>query len=91
MPSIFPCLIAGFVTASGGARNASILAEYFHLNGQTYSTTGLGAVVSGAADQGNYPVVLVATMLMASIFLTVDRLVWPRLHKLASTKYKLEA
>jgi len=90
LPGIFPYLITGFVTASGGAWNASILAEYFHLNGKTYSTTGLGAVVSNAADTGNYPVLLVATMLMAAIVLTVNRLVWRRLYTLASTKFRLE-
>ena len=64
--------------------------EYFHVNGQTLSTTGLGAVVSGAADQGSYPVLLVATILMAIIVLTINRLVWRRLYTLASTKFKLE-
>jgi NitT/TauT family transport system permease protein len=91
LPGIFPYLITGFVTASGGAWNASILAEYFHLNGQTFSTTGLGAVVSDAADKGNYPVLLVATMLMALIVLTINRLVWRRLYTLASTRFRLEA
>jgi NitT/TauT family transport system permease protein len=91
LPGIFPYLITGFVTASGGAWNASILAEYFHLNGQTFSTTGLGAVVSDAADKGNYPVLLVATMLMASIVLVINRLVWRRLYRVASTRYRLEA
>jgi NitT/TauT family transport system permease protein len=91
LPGIFPYLITGFVTASGGAWNASILAEYFHLNGQTFSTTGLGAVVSAAADAANYPVLLVATMLMAGIVLTINRLVWRRLYTLASTKFRLEA
>ena len=90
LPGIFPYLITGCVTASGGAWNASILAEYFHLNGRTYSTTGLGAVVSAAADKGNYPVLLVATMLMALIVLVINRLVWRRLYTLASTKYRLE-
>jgi NitT/TauT family transport system permease protein len=90
LPGIFPYLITGFVTASGGAWNASILAEYFHLNGQTFSTTGLGAVVSDAADKGNYPVLLVATMLMALIVLTINRLLWRRLYRLASTKFRLE-
>jgi NitT/TauT family transport system permease protein len=84
-------LITGFVTASGGAWNASILAEYFHLNGRTFSTTGLGAVVSGAADTGNYPVLLVATMLMALIVLAINRLVWRPLYTLASTRFKLES
>jgi NitT/TauT family transport system permease protein len=91
LPGIFPYLITGFVTASGGAWNASILAEYFRLNGQTFSTTGLGAVVSNAADTANYPVLLVATMLMALIVLTVNRLVWRRLYALASTRFRLEA
>jgi NitT/TauT family transport system permease protein len=90
LPGIFPYLITGLVTASGGAWNASILAEYFHLNGKTYSTTGLGAVVSGAADMANYPVLLVATMFMALIVLVINRLVWRRLYALASTKYRLE-
>ncbi len=91
LPGIFPYLITGFVTASGGAWNASILAEYFHLNGQTFSTTGLGAVVSAAADTGNYPVLLVATMLMAVIVLAINRLVWRRLYTLASTRFRLES
>ena len=91
LPGIFPYLITGLVTASGGAWNASILAEYFHLNGRTFSTTGLGAVVSDAADKANYPVLLVATMLMALIVLTINRLVWRRLYRLASTKYRLES
>lgn len=90
LPGIFPYLITGFVTASGGAWNASILAEYFHLNGRTFSTTGLGAVISSAADKGNYPVLLVATMLMTFIVLMVNRLVWRRLYRLASTKFRLE-
>lgn len=90
LPGIFPFLITGFVTASGGAWNASILAEYFHLNGHTYSTVGLGAIVSGAADTGNYPVLLVATMLMTLIVLTINRLVWRRLYTLGSTRFKLE-
>jgi NitT/TauT family transport system permease protein len=90
LPGIFSYLITGLVTASGGAWNASILAEYFHLNGRIYPTTGLGAVVSAAADTGNYPVLLVATMVMAGTVLVINRLVWRRLYRLASTRFKLE-
>ena len=91
LPGIFPYLITGLVTASGGAWNASILAEYFHLSGQTFSTIGLGAVVSDAADKGNYPVLLLATMLMALIVLAVNRLIWRRLYTVASTRFRLES
>jgi NitT/TauT family transport system permease protein len=90
LPGIFPYLITGFVTASGGAWNASIVAEYFHFRGQTYSTTGLGAVISGATDSGNFRVLLVATIVMAAMVVTINRLLWRRLYALASTKYKLE-
>ena len=34
LPGIFPYLVTGMVTASGGAWNASIVAEYFHFRGR---------------------------------------------------------
>jgi NitT/TauT family transport system permease protein len=90
LPGIFPYLVTGFVTASGGAWNASIVAEYFHFRGHTFSTTGLGAVISAATDAGNFRVLLAATIVMAAMVVTINRLLWRRLYALASTKYKLE-
>ena len=90
LPGIFPFLITGLVTASGGAWNASIVAEYFRFQGHTFSTTGLGAVISHATDTGNLSVLLAATVVMAAMVVTVNRLVWRRLYALASTKFKLE-
>jgi NitT/TauT family transport system permease protein len=91
LPGIFPYLITGFVTASGGAWNASIVAEYFHFKGQTFSTIGLGAVISDATDTGNFRVLLAATIVMAAMVVTINRLLWRRLYALASTRYKLES
>jgi NitT/TauT family transport system permease protein len=90
LPGIFPFLITGFVTASGGAWNASIVAEYFKFRGHTYLTTGLGAVISNATDTGNTRVLLAATTLMAAMVVTINRLVWRRLYALASTRFRLE-
>jgi NitT/TauT family transport system permease protein len=90
LPGIFPFLITGFVTASGGAWNASIVAEYFKFRGHTYLTTGLGAVISNATDTGNTRVLLAATILMAAMVVTINRLVWRRLYQLASTRFRLE-
>jgi NitT/TauT family transport system permease protein len=90
LPAIFPYLITGFVTASGGAWNASIVAEYFHFKGQTFSTVGLGAVISQATDSGNFRVLIAATVLMAALVVTINRLLWRRLYLLAATKFKLE-
>jgi NitT/TauT family transport system permease protein len=90
LPGIFPYLITGFVTASGGAWNASIVAEYFRFHGQTLSITGLGAVISRATDSGNFPMLLGATLVMSAMVVTINRLVWRRLYALASTRFKLE-
>jgi NitT/TauT family transport system permease protein len=90
LPAIFPYLITGLITASGGAWNASIVAEYFHLKGHTFSTVGLGAIISSATDSGNFAVLLAATILMASLVVTINRLVWRRLYGLAATRFKME-
>ncbi|MBZ5507984.1 MAG: ABC transporter permease subunit [Acidobacteriia bacterium] len=89
LPAIFPYLLTGLVTASGGAWNASIVAEYFHLQGKIFSTTGLGALISHATDDGNSQLLLTATIAMALVVVTVNRLLWRRLYRLASTRYRL--
>jgi NitT/TauT family transport system permease protein len=90
LPGIFPYLITGLVTASGGAWNASIVAEYFHFKGHIYTTTGLGATISQATDAGNFDLLLAATMMMAATVVTINRLVWRRLYALAETRFRLE-
>ena len=90
LPAIFPYLITGLVTASGGAWNASIIAEYFRFRGQTFSITGLGAVISRATDAGNFPVLLGATVIISAMVVTINRLLWRRLYSVASTKFRLE-
>jgi len=89
LPGIFPFLITGMVTASGGAWNASIIAEYFRLKNQTLQTVGLGAVISAATDSGQFQILLLATIVMAIMVVTINRLVWRPLYRLAETRYKL--
>jgi len=90
LPGIFPYLVTGLVTASGGAWNASIVAEYFTFKGHTYTTVGLGATISQATDTGNFDLLLAATIMMAATVVTINRLVWRRLYALAETRYRLE-
>jgi NitT/TauT family transport system permease protein len=91
LPAIFPYLLTGFVTASGGAWNASIVAEYFRFRGQTFSVTGLGAVISRATDAGNFPMLLGATIVMATLVVTVNHFLWRRLYRLAATRFSFES
>ena len=90
LPGIFPYLITGMVTASGGAWNASVMAEYSKVKGETLETIGLGAQISSATDHGRFPIILLATILIALMVVTMNRLVWRRLYRLAETRYKLE-
>jgi NitT/TauT family transport system permease protein len=91
LPAIFPYLVTGLITASGGAWNASIVAEYFHFKGQVLSTFGLGAEISSATDAGNFGVLLLSTIVMATLVVSVNRLVWRPLYRRAETRYRLEA
>ena len=90
LPGIFPYLVTGMVTASGGAWNASIVAEYFHFQGKIVSTAGLGSTISSASDTGRFDVLLAATLIMATVVVLINRLLWRRLYRLASSRFKLE-
>jgi NitT/TauT family transport system permease protein len=90
LPGIFPYLVTGMVTASGGAWNASIVAEYFHFKGHIYTTVGLGATISQATDAGNFNLLLAVTMIMAATVVTINRLLWRKLYALAETRYRVE-
>ena len=90
LPGIFPYLVTGLVTASGGAWNASIIAEYFHFQGRIVEAPGLGSTISQASDHGQFPVLLAATLIMATVVVVINRLVWRKMYRLASTRFKLE-
>jgi NitT/TauT family transport system permease protein len=90
LPGIFPYLITGMVTASGGAWNASVMAEYSRVKGQTLSTIGLGAQIDAATDSGRFSMLLLATIMISLMVVTMNRLVWRRLYRLAETRFKLD-
>ena len=90
LPGIFPFLITGMVTASGGAWNASIFAEYFTLHGRTLTTLSLGELINEATATGQFPSILLGTVLISIMVVTTNRMVWRPLYHLAQTRYKLE-
>ncbi len=90
LPGIFPYLITGMITASGGAWNASVMAEYSQVKGRTLEIIGLGAQIDAATASGRFPILLLATIMISIMVVTMNRLVWRRLYRLAETRYKLE-
>jgi NitT/TauT family transport system permease protein len=90
LPAIFPYLITGAITASGGAWNASIVAEYQNFGGHTIAVPGIGAMIAQATAAGDYPLLLAATLAMVLTVILVNRLLWRRLYILAEEKYRME-
>jgi NitT/TauT family transport system permease protein len=90
LPAIFPYLVTGMLTATGGAWNASIVSEYVTFNNHTYSTIGLGALIASSANAGNFALLLAATLAMSAVVVAVNRLFWRRLYVLAEQRFRLE-
>ena len=90
LPALFPFIITGAITASGGAWNASIVAEQVQFGGQTYTVLGVGALIAQATGSGNYPLLLVATAALVGTVIAINRLVWRRMYHLAETRYRMD-
>ncbi len=90
LPSIFPALVTGWVTAAGGAWNASIVAEYIQYKGETLKATGLGALISDATSHGNYSLLTGSLLAMVLVVVVFNRLVWHKLYHVVERRYKFE-
>ncbi len=89
LPGIFPALTTGWITAAGGAWNASIASEYVQYQGQTEIATGLGAKIFQATDKGDFPVLAASVLAMAIFVVFFNRFVWKRLSAIAQERYQL--
>jgi NitT/TauT family transport system permease protein len=89
LPCVFPYLVTGWVTAAGGAWNASIVSEYMSFRGQVLVANGLGARISTAAAGGEFAVLAAAITVMAGMVAIFNRLVWRRLHGIAEARFSL--
>lgn len=90
LPALFPFIITGGITASGGAWNASIVAEHIQFAGQSLSTIGVGALIAQATAAGDYPLLLAATLSMVLTVVLLNRLFWRRFYRLAEERYRME-
>lgn len=89
LPAIFPYLVTGWVTATGGAWNASIVAEIVTFRGKTLRAQGIGSVISEAALGAKFAELAAAILIMSLTVVLINRFVWRRLYAVASTQYNL--
>ncbi len=90
LPALFPFLITGAITASGGAWNASIVAEHAEFAGQTHATLGVGALIAEATGRGDYALLLAATLSLVFTVILVNRFFWLRMYRTAEERYRME-
>ncbi|NBU21694.1 ABC transporter permease subunit, partial [bacterium] len=91
LPSIFPSLVTGWITAAGGAWNASVLAEYTSFRGDILKTPGLGSTLSVSLVNKNYTLFAASLTLMVFIVIMINRFVWLRVLRLAETRFRMDS
>jgi NitT/TauT family transport system permease protein len=90
LPSIFPFLITGIITASGGAWNASIVSEMVSWHDEQLVATGIGSFISNVTDQGDWGGIIWGITVMCVFVVLINRFIWRRLYQMAETKYHLD-
>ncbi|SED97057.1 NitT/TauT family transport system permease protein [Paraburkholderia caballeronis] len=90
LPGIFPYYITGAITASGGAWNASIVAEYVQWGDTKVAAHGLGAYIAQMTAAGDYPKIILGIAVM-SLFVTLfNRLLWRPMYTHAESRLRLD-
>ncbi|MCM2279384.1 MAG: ABC transporter permease subunit [Oligoflexia bacterium] len=91
LPCVFPSLVTGWVMATGGAWNASIVAEYMVFQGRLYQTGGLGATLTVAAANADFRMLAASLTMMVGVVIAFNRFVWAPIYREAQTRYRMDA
>ncbi|KAB8319821.1 ABC transporter permease subunit [Tolypothrix campylonemoides VB511288] len=89
IPGIFSAWVTGGITATGGAWNASIIAEVVAWGQTTLTATGLGAYIAKATEVGDWPRITLGIGMMSLYVVGLNRIIWLQLYRLAEKKYHL--
>jgi NitT/TauT family transport system permease protein len=90
IPSVLPALVTGWVTAAGGAWNASIVAELVVYKGQVLKAQGLGALISQAAEHGNFAKLAACLTVMVIFVVILNRTFWSKMYKVAQVRFRMD-
>lgn len=90
IPSVLPSLVTGWVTAAGGAWNASIASEIVQYSGQKFEAHGLGAQISKAAAHGEFSKLAACLLVMVITVVLLNRSIWSRLYRVAQVRFRMD-
>ncbi|TDY43207.1 NitT/TauT family transport system permease protein [Paraburkholderia rhizosphaerae] len=90
LPGVFPYFITGAITASGGAWNASIVAEYVQWGDTQISAHGLGAYIAQTTAAGDFPKIVLGIAVMSLYVTLFNRALWRPLYAYAESRLRLD-
>jgi NitT/TauT family transport system permease protein len=90
IPAIFPFWVTGAVTASGGAWNASVVAEVASWGQDKLVADGLGAYIAQVTERGDQPAIYFSIAVMALFVVVINRTLWRRLYGIAERRFRLD-
>ncbi len=79
LPALYPSITAGLISASGGAWNSVIIAEYIDLGDLKVDLGGIGSLISRSAVEGDTFTLITYALYMALFVVIVNRTLWDRL------------
>lgn len=79
IPSLYPSIAAGIISASGGAWNSTIVAEYIDLGDVKVDLGGIGSAISRSAYAGDVGSLLIYVFFMATFVAVLNRLLWKKI------------
>ncbi len=89
IPGILPYFITGAITASGGAWNASIVAEVASWGKTNLVAQGLGAYIAQATASGDTARIVLGVAVMSGFVVIFNRLLWRPLYAYATRRTTL--
>jgi len=91
LPASMPSLVTGSVVAWGGTWNALILSEYVVYRGRVFEVLGVGALINRATfGTGDRTLLFLSLAALVVTVVTFNRLVWDRLYRHVTMRYRLE-
>jgi NitT/TauT family transport system permease protein len=86
LPAVFPSVVTGAITASGGSWNASIVSEYVRWGDTRLQAAGLGSYIAQMTEAGDFSRIALGIGVMACFVMALNHGVWRRLYARAERR-----
>jgi len=89
LPAIMPYLVTGCITASGGAWNASIVAEIVNFGDQQIIAHGIGSYITQMTIAADFPKIVLGVGMMSLLIVVFNRIFWQPLYDYITKRFQL--